>query len=172
MTLRQRFWSKVNKFVGECWLWTGAIAGSGTGYGYFRYLGKSVRANRMAWILTYGPIPKGMNVLHHCDNTWCVNPKCLFLGTQKRNHEDKKEKGRTSHLLGEDSGRHKLKEKQVIWMRLVYIPRHPKFGARALARRFKVSHTAVEHALRGINWSYVSSGGTKLPSSHMSLQLL
>ena len=155
LTLEERFWSKVNKLEGECWIWCSALSGTGRCYGHFNFNGKTRRANRVAWEFTYGPIPDGQKVLHTCDNPWCVNPKHLFLGTQAKNMEDKKDKGRSHHLYGEDSGRHKLKEKQVLWMRSVYIPYHPEFGARALARRLKVSHTAVEHALHGINWQYL-----------------
>jgi hypothetical protein len=153
--LQRRFWAKVNKIPDECWMWTSAVTGTGRCYGVFRINGLTYRANRVAWMLTRGPIPDGWGVLHTCDNPWCVNPDHLFIGTQKINMEDKKGKGRTHHLFGEDSGRHKLKEKEVLWARRVYIPRHPEFGARALARRFKVSHTAMEHALHGVNWPYL-----------------
>lgn len=153
--LEKRFWSKVNIFPGECWMWTRALTGTGTCYGCFRIDGRTYRANRVAWMLTRGPIPEGLGVLHTCDHPWCVNPEHLFLGDQKINHEDKKEKGRTSHLFGEDSGRHKMKEEQVLWVRSVYVPFHPEFGARALARRLNVSHTAVEHAIHGINWPHL-----------------
>ncbi len=155
LELQQRFWAKVNKFPGECWMWTACLTGTGTCYGLFNIEGVIWRAHRVSWFLTHGSLPDKLGVLHTCDHPWCVNPAHLFLGTQKVNHEDKKAKGRTSHLYGESCGRHKLKEEQVLWARFVYIPYHPEFGARALARRFNVSHTAVEHALHGINWPHL-----------------
>ncbi len=51
-------------------------------------------AHRLAWEFAYGPIPKGMHVLHRCDNPHCVNPDHLFLGTNLDNIADKTAKGR------------------------------------------------------------------------------
>jgi hypothetical protein len=76
----------------DCQLWTGYV--SKTGYGNFRVLGKTLRANRVAWELNIGSIPKGLVVCHRCDISYCVNPKHLFLGTQKENLQDMFAKGR------------------------------------------------------------------------------
>lgn len=65
------------------------------GYGEIRVDGKLWRAHRLAWTAANGPIPTGLQVLHHCDNPPCVNVQHLFLGTNKDNHADKKRKGRT-----------------------------------------------------------------------------
>jgi hypothetical protein len=48
----------------------------------------AVLAHRKAWMLFRGPIPGGMDVLHHCDNPPCVNPDHLYLGTQQENARD------------------------------------------------------------------------------------
>lgn len=48
----------------------------------------------MAWMLFRGEIPEGMLICHHCDNTLCVNPDHLFVGTHKTNSDDKYRKGR------------------------------------------------------------------------------
>jgi hypothetical protein len=76
-----------------CWLWTGVKLS--TGYGTVRWQSKQWRAHRLVWTLTNGPIPEGLDVLHHCDTPLCVNViTCLFLGTDKDNHQDKAKKGR------------------------------------------------------------------------------
>lgn len=99
ITRDERFWSKVNK-TETCWLWTAGV--NNKGYGRFRYfsdaerhgLGCDLYAHRVAWLLTNGPIPDGMEVLHRCDTPRCVSPDHLFLGTQADNMRDASRKNR------------------------------------------------------------------------------
>lgn len=74
-----------------CWLWIGADKGP---YGNFYYEGKLQSAHRVAWKLYNGIMPKNLLVLHHCDTPLCVNPRHLFLGTQKDNLIDANKKKR------------------------------------------------------------------------------
>lgn len=84
------FWKWVDK-SGECWLWTGTTS---EGYGRVRHGPKKLLAHRVAYELTKGPIPKGMEVCHSCDNPTCVNPAHLWLGTHRDNMRDAHQKGR------------------------------------------------------------------------------
>jgi hypothetical protein len=102
MTVEERFWEKVEKSDG-CWEWKGGKVGDGvrekTRYG--RFATSTTRGNvvlvlphRFSWELHHGPIPKGLFVLHACDNPPCVRPDHLLLGTQTANMLDASNKGR------------------------------------------------------------------------------
>jgi hypothetical protein len=81
-----------------CLEWTGGT--DKDGYGRIYANGKHVLVHRLAWKLTHGPIPQGLEVCHHCDNPPCCDAeKCLFLGTHADNMADMKAKG---HVRGWD----------------------------------------------------------------------
>ncbi len=110
-TLEERFWSKVNKDgplpascpeLGPCWLWTSAVTinpRNGMEYGILRVKGKDVRAARLAYELTTGPLAPGMLACHHCDVSLCCNPAHLFAGTHRDNMADMVAKGRSGRRI-------------------------------------------------------------------------
>jgi hypothetical protein len=85
---------RVDRSAGPdaCWPWQGGRKVKG--YGRLMRDYKDLQSHRVAWEETFGPIPDGLQVLHHCDNPPCCNPAHLFLGTPGDNVRDMVAKGR------------------------------------------------------------------------------
>jgi hypothetical protein len=96
------FWSRVDvRGPDECWLWKGKDnfnkkTGKG-GYGTYFLNSTRISAHRFAYMISIGPIPNGLCVLHKCDVRRCVNPSHLFSGTLLDNNRDMFRKGRGSN---------------------------------------------------------------------------
>jgi len=157
--ISQRFWLKVNK-TSNYWLWEGSKQSDG--YGLFRLRGVQYRAHRVAWELTYGPIPRGMEICHHCDNPSCVRPDHLFQGTQKDNIQDAIIKGRLNpkhccQPTGENNGRAILTAIQVNKIREIYTHKGARYSRsitqRKLAHQFGVSRRTIADILKLRTWS-------------------
>lgn len=92
-TPKERLLRKVNKSDMGCWIWVGGKTSDNYGSFYFK---KPMKAHKVSYILHVGDVPEGLCVLHQCDNTLCINPDHLWLGTQLENikDRDKKHRGR------------------------------------------------------------------------------
>lgn len=81
--LPERFWSRVTITATGCWIWTGAHLASG--YGSFRWQGRSRVTHRVAWTALVADIAPGLQVDHLCRNRSCCNPAHLEPVTQAEN---------------------------------------------------------------------------------------
>lgn len=84
----------------DCWIWQGGR--NNVGYGMMRGEEKMQTAHRISYEEHKGDIPKGMCVLHNCDNPLCVNPDHLRLGTHKENTQDMIRRGRSNYFGFQD----------------------------------------------------------------------
>jgi HNH endonuclease len=75
-----------------CWNWPKYK--NEKGYGCITYNGIKFAVHRLSFQHYKGIIPKGMVIMHECDNPSCFNPDHLFLGTHQDNMDDMVRKGR------------------------------------------------------------------------------
>lgn len=90
-----------------------------------------------------------MFVLHRCDNTLCVNPEHLFLGTHQINMEDMVSKGRQAR--GERNGKSKITEaiaKEII--------RRRNESTQLLHKEFNASYLIIQRIKAGTAWKHLS----------------
>jgi hypothetical protein len=102
-TLLERLLKKViiNQKT-DCWEFQGGK--NNIGYGMIRDDLKMRTTHRVSYEEHKGPIPKGLCVMHSCDNPICVNPDHLSLGTHKQNTQDMINKGRAKIYGGYTGG--------------------------------------------------------------------
>lgn len=149
----KRFWSKVRITPG-CWLWLAYR--NGDGYGQFRLDGTVQGAHRVSWVIAYGDIPPGQQVLHKCDVPACVNPGHLFLGTGADNTADMIAKGRDYRgvpAFGVDRPNAKLTEAQVLAIRKDLRPQSK------IATDYGVGQSYISRIKRGQRWATVTEKG-------------
>jgi predicted DNA-binding protein (UPF0251 family) len=172
---RAWFWSQVDKDgpvpshrpeLGPCWVWTGVTANGG--YGWIGRVDVREYAHRIASIFTDGPLPRGVKILHACDNPPCV--RHLSRGTQADNMRDMNQKGRNGATSenrahgaangahthperrprGEHHGQAKLTLEQVSTIRMRYAA--GGCSQRRLAAEFGVSQRSILRIVNGANW--------------------
>jgi hypothetical protein len=152
----QSFWEHVNVLTqDECWEWQGAKTGMpGMLYGTIKINKKRWTAHRLAYVLHFGEIPAGMLVCHTCDNPPCCNPRHLFLGTHKDNHQDMLSKQRGNPPRGDTHPHAKLSEMAVREIRRRYKFRGVDDSV-SLAKEFGVSQRTIRDAANKSLWKHV-----------------
>jgi len=87
VTSEEKFWSRVDQSGGPdaCHLWTGGKSVIGYGDVFWPAEGRRVGAHRIAYTLSVGPIPDGLELDHLCRNPSCVNALHLEPVTHAEN---------------------------------------------------------------------------------------
>lgn len=170
----KRFWSRVDKrSKNECWEWQGNVV---RGYGHFPLTHfKTVKAHRFSYELKYGQIPDGMLVCHKCDNSKCVNPNHLFLGTHQDNMNDRSAKGRQAKgdrhgarlhpekfrfqhggaPRGSKNGRASLTEDSVLKIKQLL---KTDLSQAEIGKRFGVTRFVIWKIKVGLAWQHIQEG--------------
>jgi hypothetical protein len=129
-----------------CWYWLGCTYPSG--YGSIYYKDRIEATHRVSYKLYKGEIPKGIHVLHKCDNRLCINPDHLFLGTNTDNVKDKVSKNRQYRPFGIKCPKAKLDDNKVKEIRSLkgiecYLD---------IAKKFNVSPSHIHKIWRNEFW--------------------
>lgn len=129
----------------ECWQWTGTL--QRTGYGIFCYKKRRIIASRVSYIIfNQKLIPDGMFVCHSCDNKSCVNPKHLWVGTNKDNQMD------AARKLISISPDQKLTHEQVREMRALM---DLGIKDKELSKKYGVTYEHVNNIRHRKCWKYL-----------------
>lgn len=117
------------------------------GYWQFEYKGKKVPVHRYNYELHKGPIPEGLVLRHHCDNSKCVNPDHLIPGTHADNVRDRVLRNRSA--IGSSNGRAKLTEDQVREIK------QSNLTQAELAKKYNVDRKVIYSIRKNLNWKHV-----------------
>lgn len=117
------------------------------GYPRIRRKMKNWAMHRYIYTLEKGEIKKDMVIRHTCDNTFCINPDHLIVGTVLDNTRDKIERNR--HCYGEFQGSSKLTNKQVI--KIKQDERHIK----EIANDYGVTMGTIWKIKTGYSWNHI-----------------
>ena len=134
-----------------CWEWKKGR--HKFGYGQIHYGGRCENIHRVSWVIWKGPIPKGLSVLHRCDNPPCCNPDHLWLGTQAQNVMDAFIKRRNSAARGEASAKAKLTESSVRTIRAW--KRQGRFSTKTLSKMFNVTTRQILSIANRESWKHI-----------------
>lgn len=157
-----KFWSKVDKASGECWIWAGLRSGGQRlgGYGIFTISRKHDHTyrNRYAHIVSFcisrgypvDYVPAGIEVRHMCHNHLCCNPCHLELGTHAQNIQDTYMANRQAR--GTEVGSAKLTEEDVLNIRSMLAS---GMTHKIISEQFRVSRATVTYIHSGRNWGWL-----------------
>lgn len=144
---RVPFWKNVESGrKDDCWDWKGDIDIL-TGFGVSTKLvsGDEVvrRSHRIAYILTFGPVPLGHVIRHTCRNQLCCNPAHLM---RMRTHPEKEDEHLVTAYYYNSRRGSKLSEFE---RRRIVTLRAEGEKIKDIASRFKVSASTISRIVKG-----------------------
>lgn len=136
----------------DCWNWRASRIKKDWHGQWRNAAGQTELVHRAAWRLFKGDIPKGMFILHHCDNPICVNPSHLFMGSQSDNAKDMWQKRRANPgiSIGEKHGMSKITAD------IVRAIRSSTESGVALAAKFGITATTVCDIRKRRTWNHIT----------------
>lgn len=153
------FWVRVDKSPGfgpngDCWEWTGGFDSSNYGIIHLRCFIKTISAHKFSYSLLKNNgniVQYPTQILHRCDNSRCVNPGHMFLGTQADNVRDMVSKRRHYHPIGSLNPKVKLTEDNVKDIR----GKFRETPIDELASKFNVGKGTIRNVLNNQTWKHL-----------------
>ena len=136
----------------ECWNWTGMVR---DGYAKIKLppYDDNTSVHRFVYQLVHGPIPHETPVVRHsCDNRRCINPNHLLAGTIDDNVRDRQDRKRQAR--GMSSGRRKVTEADVVYIRTNYVPY--KTPLKKFSDELGITIDQVHRIAKGKSWKHIT----------------
>ena len=119
------------------------------GYPRVKWHGKIWPVSRVIWTLMFGDIPEGILVCHDCDNTSCVNPSHLYLGSFEDNMHDKVKRNR---VVGNRNPNVKIVDEDIPLIKALY--RDAGMSQQSIADKFGVAQSCISGIITGRRRKY------------------
>lgn len=146
MTLAERleFYSIPEPNSG-CRLWLAYTSGRGWARLYWK--GRLQSAAKLSWENANGPMPRGMETRHKCDNPICIDERHLEPGTHQDNMDDMVKRGRSNK--GTKNPHAKLSKEQALAIIAA------TGTQQSIADHFGVCNQTVSEIKSGKRWAHL-----------------
>ena len=147
----KHFWDGIERGEG-CWNWLRGLTADGYGAVGFNY--KTIKASRLALLLSKGEPPADKPyALHTCkENRKCCNPDHLYWGDQSDNMRDRV-KDNTLFQMGENAPSAKLTSEKVLEIREKYS--NGGFSYNKLASEYEMGKTQIARIIKRECWTHI-----------------